>query len=87
MWFVLRMTEVVLFHAAGCHLCDRAREAITRVRRDVPFDLVEVDISGNPELEAKYREWLPVVEVDGERAFVYYVDERGLRRRLSRARP
>jgi len=26
-----------------------------------------------------------VVEIDGERAFVYYVDEGGLRRRLSRA--
>jgi hypothetical protein len=47
---------------------------------------VEVDISGDPELEARYREWLPVVEINGERAFVYYVDEGGLRRRLSRAR-
>ena len=37
-----------------------------------PFD--EVDITGVPELEAAYREWLPVVEIDGERAFVYHVD-------------
>ena len=22
-----------------------------------------------------YREWLPVVEIDGERAFVYFVDD------------
>ena len=44
----------------------------------------EVDITGEPELEARYREWLPVVEIDGERAFVYYVDPAGLRRRLSR---
>jgi glutaredoxin len=80
------VTEVVLFHAAGCHLCGRAREVIAHVRREVPFELVEVDISGNPELEAKYREWLPVVEIDGERAFVYHVDEGGFRRRLSRAR-
>ena len=56
-----------------------------RVRDGVGFELVEVDISGDPELEARYREWLPVVEIDGERAFVYHVDEGGLRRRLSRA--
>ena len=34
-----------------------------------------VDITGDPELEARHREWLPVVEIDGERAFVYYLDE------------
>ena len=37
------------------------------------FELREVDITGDPELEARYREWLPVVEIDGERAFVYHV--------------
>jgi hypothetical protein len=50
------------------------------------FALAEVDISGDPALEASHREWLPVVEIDGERAFVYYVEEAALRRRLSRAR-
>ena len=42
----------------------------------------EVDITGDPELEARYREWLPVVEIDGERAFVYYVDEAAFRRKV-----
>ena len=37
-----------------------------------------VDITGDEDLEARYREWLPVVEIDGERAFVYYVDEAAL---------
>jgi hypothetical protein len=42
----------------------------------------EVDITGDPGLEAGYREWLPVVEIDGERAFVYHVQPAGLRRKL-----
>jgi hypothetical protein len=42
-----------------------------------------VNITGDAELEARYREWLPVVEIDGERAFVYYVDPVGLRRKLA----
>ena len=48
-----------------------------------PFE--EVDITGDPELEAAYREWLPVVEIGAERAFVYYVDPEAFRRRVNRA--
>jgi hypothetical protein len=72
-----------LFHAAGCHLCERARDVLVRVRADVPFELEEIDIGGVPELEERYREWLPVVELDGRRAFVYFVDEAAFRRKLS----
>ncbi len=51
-------------------------------RADVEFELAEVDVGGDPELEARYREWLPVVEIDGERAFVYHVDLDAFRRKL-----
>ena len=71
--------HVVLFHAQGCHLCERAREVLDRV--GVAYE--SVDITGHAELEARYREWLPVVEIDGARAFVYYVDEAALRRKVS----
>ena len=70
---------VVLFHAQGCHLCDRARDVLDRV--GVAYE--SVDITGDASLEERYREWLPVVEIDGARAFVYYVDEAALRRKLS----
>jgi len=54
-------------------------------RSEFEFEFVEVDISGDPDLEARYREWLPVVEIAGERAFVFSVDPNGLRRKLARA--
>jgi hypothetical protein len=44
-----------------------------------------VDITGVPDLEARYREWLPVVEIDGDRAFVYFVDEAALLRKIQPA--
>ena len=78
------MTRVVLYHAAGCHLCDRARRVLAAAREEQAFELEEVDIAGDDELEARYREWLPVVEIDGERAFVYHVDPTALRRKLVR---
>jgi glutaredoxin len=77
--------RVTLFHSAGCHLCERARNVVATVRAEVPFELEEIDIGGDPALEAEYREWLPVVEIDGERAFVYYVDQAAFRRRVSAA--
>ena len=57
------------------------------MRDELGFELQEVDIGGEPELEARYREWLPVVEIDGERAFVYFVDEAALRRKLGHKLP
>jgi glutaredoxin len=74
--------KIVLYHAVGCHLCERARGVL--VDAGVEFD--DVDITGDAALEDRYREWLPVVEIDGERAFVYYVDRDALFRRLSRRR-
>lgn len=50
---------------------------------ELAFELEIVDIGGDPELEARYRELLPVVEIDGEQAFTYFVDADALRRRLA----
>ena len=53
------------------------------VVREVCGDAFEaVEIDGDDELEARYRESLPVVEVDGERAFTYFVPPDALRERL-----
>ena len=48
----------------------------------MPFELEEIEIDGDPALEERYREWLPVVEIDDERVFVYHVFEEALLRRL-----
>jgi len=73
------LPSVVLFTAVGCSLCARARAVLDS--EGVTYR--EVDITGDAELEARYREWLPVVEIDGERAFVYHVQPQGLRRKLA----
>jgi hypothetical protein len=42
-----------------------------------------VSIDGDVELEARYRELIPVVEIDGRQAFTYFVDPYALRERLA----
>jgi glutaredoxin len=81
------VTEVVVYHAAGCHLCDRAREVVGELQRELGFALREVDVTGDPALEAEYREWLPVVEIDGRRRFTYHVQPDALRRAVAQASP
>ncbi|MGI8607253.1 MAG: glutaredoxin family protein [Gaiellaceae bacterium] len=76
------MHRVQLYFASGCHLCDAARSVLEQVRAEVPFELEETDIGGDPELERRYRERIPVVAVDGAEAFTYFVHPDGLRLRL-----
>ncbi|MGH3024469.1 MAG: glutaredoxin family protein [Gaiellaceae bacterium] len=73
---------MTLYRAEGCHLCESAERVVAGVRAEIPFELETVDISGDPELENRYRERIPVVAVDGEEAFTYFVHPDGLRRRL-----
>lgn len=74
---------VRVYGAPGCHLCEAAKRVVEGVRAEVPFELEEVDITGDPELEAAYRERIPVVLVGGEEAFTYFVHADALRRKLS----
>jgi hypothetical protein len=54
-----------------------------QVRAEIAFELEEVDITGDEELERRYRERIPVVLVDDREAFTYFVHPDSLRRRLA----
>jgi glutaredoxin len=77
--------EVVVYHASGCHLCEAALAHLRAARDELGFAYREVLIDGEPELEAAYREWIPVVEIDGERRFTYFVHPDALRRAVAQA--
>ena len=57
------------------------------MQADLGFVLREVDITGDAALEAGYREWLPVVEIDGRRRFTYHVHVDSFRAAVAQARP
>ena len=76
------MRRVTLYHAEGCHLCDRAIEVVREAQGRMQFTFDLVDIGGVDVLEAEYREHLPVIEIDGVRAFTYFVTVDGLLDRL-----
>ena len=76
-------SKVVLYGADGCHLCERARATVLEAQLELGFELEEIAIDGDEELEARYRELIPVVEVDGKQEFVYFVDPVALRLKVA----
>jgi glutaredoxin len=75
--------EVVFYTRAGCSLCVTAKSILLAVRREVEFAFREVDIDSSAELYEEHRYDIPVVEIDGRRAFKHRVDAGELRKRLA----
>jgi len=80
------MIEVTIYSKPGCHLCDVAKDVLVEVQREEPFVLREVNIEDDPADFEAYKESIPVIFVDGSKAFKFRVTRRELLDRLRRAR-
>ncbi len=80
----MSVPRLVLYGRAECHLCDEMKAVVDEVRRDTPLELAIVDVDTDPALVAAYGLEVPVLVIDGRKAFKYRVDARALRRRLAR---
>ena len=81
------MRAITLYSKPDCHLCVQARDALLGLRPDLGFELHEVDITTDEALHRAYFERIPVVTLDGEELFEYFVDAETLRERLRSASP
>jgi glutaredoxin len=65
------MTRVTLYTRAGCCLCDDAKQVLAAARARAAFDFEEIDIDRHPEWFRLYNEEVPVIAIDGRKAFKY----------------
>ncbi len=79
----LKLT-LVLYTRPDCHLCEEMKEVLAGVAKDCPYRLAEINISGNPELEDCFGLEVPVLFINGRKAFKYRVTARDLRNRMKR---
>ena len=79
------MPTVTLYSKSDCLLCDIAKERVDRVRSRLSFDLDIIDITTTEDLMTRYRERIPVIDLDGEELFAYRVNEKVLARKLEKA--
>ena len=68
------MHEVVVYSRKGCHLCDVVKDILTQFEGSVDFQWHEVDIDSDPELQLRYNDQVPVIFIDGRKAFKYHMD-------------
>jgi len=79
-----RKAKVEIYSKKECHLCDVAKAVLLKVQNRIPFELTEVDITSNPDLYSLYKEQIPVIFIDGKKAFKFSLDEKSLIRKLKR---
>ena len=58
------MTIVTIYSRTGCHLCEDALKVLESLKDDLNFEISEVLIDGDQELQALYGEQIPVTHID-----------------------
>jgi len=76
--------EVVLYSRKGCHLCEIVKESLSKLSRQTHFTWQEIDVDSSDSLRRQFTDEVPVVFIDGKKAFKYRMNEQDFLRKLSR---
>jgi len=76
--------QVTLYSRKGCHLCAIVKETLSKLERRGSFTWHEVDVDSDEALRRQFTDEVPVVFIDGKKAFKYRMAERDFLRRLER---
>ena len=74
--------KLQLYTKADCPLCDEAKKVLEQFAAQFPIQIEEIDITANLGLFTKYKELIPVLELEGERLFVHRIHVKVLKRKL-----
>ena len=84
--FAERAERVVVLTRQGCHLCDVAITQVAAVCVETGEAYAVLDVDGDPELQRRYTDQVPVTFVDGAQHDFWRVDPARLRAALLRTR-
>ena len=73
---------VVVYSRKGCHLCEVVKESLHKLSRRGGFTWQEVDVDADASLRHEFNDQVPVVFIDGRKAFKYHMDEQEFLRKL-----
>lgn len=77
------LRSVVVYSRKGCHLCEVVKESLSKLSRRGSFTWQEIDVDGDMELRRQFNDEVPVVFIDGRKAFKYRMDEQEFLKRLA----
>ena len=80
----MQPATVVIYSRPGCHLCEEAKAVILSAGGSDEFELREVNIDEEPGTLERYQYDIPVVFINGIKAFKHKVDPKDFKRKLRR---
>jgi glutaredoxin len=75
--------QVTVYSRKGCHLCEIVKETLSKLERRGGFTWREIDVDSDEELRRRFTDEVPVVFIDGRKAFKYRMDEREFLHKLA----
>jgi glutaredoxin len=78
--------KLTLYTRTDCCLCDAMKEIIKSVAVNMPLAIDEINVDSSPDLQTKFGSEVPVLFIDGRKAFKYRVTASELKKRLARKR-
>jgi len=74
--------ELRLYSRRDCCLCEEMKKAIGEVAAEIPLNIEEIDVDADPGLEARFGHEVPVLFINGRKAFKYRAAVRELKKKL-----
>lgn len=74
------MVRLTLYVRSYCHLCTDMVQAVTAQRERFGFELEVIDIDEDPQLEARYGQWVPVLSAGDQELCHYFLEPQALER-------
>ncbi len=77
------MNVVIVYSRKGCYLCEIVKETLNKLERRGGFVWREVDVDSDEQLRREFTDEVPVVFIDGRKAFKYRLDPHEFLRKLA----
>ncbi|MEJ2009072.1 MAG: glutaredoxin family protein [Acidobacteriota bacterium] len=71
----MALPEIVVYSKPACCLCEKVKKQLTRLQKQHKFALREVNILEDATAYNRFKDKIPVIFVNGKKAFTYHLDE------------
>lgn len=78
------MNNLLLYSKPDCHLCEEMKIIVLKIRKEKNFNFQVININEDKLLYEKYREKIPVLELNGRIIAKFRIDEDKLKNCLLR---
>ena len=76
--------QLRIYTRRDCCLCEEMKSVIREAKASCPITLDEIDVDSSAEFQVLYGEEVPVLFINGRKAFKYRVTARALQERFER---